>query len=62
MISAAKLYSPLGYESRLFSVFLIIRLIAHSELEAGAFAQLAVAYEVVTVSPAVEAAIFRVRF
>ena len=62
MISAAKLYSPLGYESRLFSVFLIIRLIAHSELEAGALAQLAVADEVGAVSPAVEVAIFRVRF
>ena len=44
------------------SLFSIIRLVAHSELETGAFAQLAVAYEVVTVSPAVEAAIFRVRF
>ena len=62
MISAAKLYSSLGYESRLFSVFSIIRLVAHSELEAGAFAQLTVADEIGAVSPAVEVALFRVRF
>ena len=45
-----------------FQFFSINRLVAHRELEAGAFAQLAVAYEVGAVSPAVEAAIFRVRF
>ena len=45
-----------------FSLFSINRLVVHSELEAGALAQLAVAYEVGTVRPAVEAAIFRVRF
>ena len=52
----------MGGKVPFFLLFSIIRLVAHGELEAGALAQLAVAYEIGAVSPAVEVAIFRVRF